>query len=408
MNVLLVQIADYLNGGGGAIATYRLHTGLREAGVNSRILCANKTLEGPQSVAVPPLSKWEWRLHTITSNLGLNDIHALSTWKIRDMPVYQEADVINFHGFRKHFSYLALPALTRDKPGVFTLQDIWPFTGHCVVTYDCERWKTGCGKCPYPKVLQAMKRDGSAMEWKLKKWAYGRSDLTFVTLCSEVTERAKQSMLGRYPIREIPAGLDTQALQPHDPQLCRSLLGIPRDKKVIMFAALSLNLPWKGGDLLLEALNGLPESLKSESVLLLLGDKGQAIARESGIETLSYGRVYDDRIKALLYSAADVFVSPSRAESFGLVALESLSCGTPAVAFTVGGMRDYIRAGISGYPATPDDSNDLRRGLIELLEDAKGREKMGKLGREMVLAEYTVELQAARYIELYEELLSRR
>jgi glycosyltransferase involved in cell wall biosynthesis len=123
------------------------------------------------------------------------------------------------------------------------------------------------------------------------------------------------------------------------------------------------------------------------------------------MEVIEYGRIYDDRIKALLFSAADVFVSPTRAEAFGLVALESIACGTPAVSFAVGGARQYIREGISGYLATPSDSQDLCRGLQMMLGDDAQRERMSKLGREMVLAEYAIELQVTRYIELFKEIL---
>jgi glycosyltransferase involved in cell wall biosynthesis len=407
MNVLLVQISDHLNGGGGAIAGYRLHLGLQKAGVQSKILSAFKTVDSPDTVRIARPTRLEGYIGAVTRRIGLNDIHNISSYSIPKLPVFKQADILNIQGFRKRFSYLALPALTRDKPGVFTLQDIWAFTGHCAVTYDCERWKTGCGNCPYPDVIPAVKRDATHIEWKLKERAYRRSNLSFVSLCSPVTERAKQSMLGQHPIYEIPSGLDTEALKPHDPQHCRSLLGIPQDKHVIMFAALSLSQPWKGADLLLEALNGLPDSLKNESAILLLGSKGEEFASASGMEVISYERIYDDRIKALLYSAADVFVSPSRAEAFGLVALESIACGTPAVTFAVGGARDYVREGISGYLAKPEDSQDLRHGLLLLLEDDALRETMGKLGREMVLNEYTMELQVSRYIELFQKILNK-
>jgi len=407
MNVLLVQMSDHLYGGGGAIAGYRLHLGLQKAGVQSKILCALKTVDSPDTVRVPEPTKLEGYIGTLTRRIGLNDIHNIGSFAVPKLPVFKQADILSFQGFRRRFSYMALPALTRDKPGVFTLHDIWAYTGHCAVSYDCERWKTGCGRCPYPDVVPPIKRDATHIEWKLKQRAYRRSNLSFVSLCSEVTERAKQSMLGQFPIYEIPLGLDTEAFKPHDPQQCRSLLGIPQDKRVIMFAALSLSQPWKGADLLLEALKGLPNSLKNESVLLLLGSKGTEMANASGMQVISYENIFDDRIKALLYSAADVFVSPTRAEAFGLVALESIACGTPAVSFAVGGARDYIREGISGYLAKPEDSHDLRHGLLFLLEDNLQRETMGNLGREMVLNEYTIELQVSRYIELFQNTLDK-
>jgi glycosyltransferase involved in cell wall biosynthesis len=405
MRILLVQISDHLHGGGGSIAMYRLHLGLKKAGFDSKILCGVKTLDSSDSVAVPRLSKLERLLRKVTSRFGFNDIHCISSFKIPKSKVYLEADIINFHGFRKYFNYLALPVLTKNRPGVFTLQDIWPFTGHCCVAYDCDRWKIGCGKCPYPDTHPAIKRDGTRWEWKLKDWAYGRSNLAIVTLCSQVTEWVKQSMLNRFPIYQIPSGIDTETYEPLDPEKCRSLLGIPLGKKVLMFSALDMSQHWKGGDLLLKALQDLPESLKAETMLLLLGNKGGAIAQSVGMQVINLGYVNNERFKAIAYSAADLFVSPSRAEAFGLVTLESLACGTPVVAFGVGGALDLVHPGLTGYLAEPENAQDLGDGIVQLLEDETLRKAMGQQGRELVLKDYTLELNVQRYVALYRQLL---
>jgi len=405
MRILLVQISDYERGGGGTIAMYRLHLGLKKAGFDSKILCGIKTLHTSDSIAVPRSFRLERLLGKVTSRLGLNDIHCISSFRIPKLGAYLEADIINFHGFRRYFSYLALPALTKNKPGVFTLQDIWPFTAHCAISYDCDRWKIGCGKCPYPEAHPPIKRDNTRLEWKLKDWVYSRSNLAIVTLCSQVTEQAKQSMLSRFPIYQIPTGIDTEVYEPFDPEQCRSLLGIPPGKKVLMFAALDMSQHWKGGDLLLKALQGLPESLKAETVLLLLGSRGEAIAQFGGIQTINLGYVLNDRLKAIAYSAADLFVSPTRAEAFGLVVQESLACGTPVVAFGVGGILDLVRPGTTGYLAEPENAQDLRNGIVQLLEDESLRSAMGQQGRELVLKEYNLELHVQRYVALYRQLL---
>jgi glycosyltransferase involved in cell wall biosynthesis len=405
VRVLLVHMSDYSAGGGGAIAMYRLHVGLKRAGLGSKILCAIKTLDSSDSVVVPRASKLERLLGKVTKRLGLNSIHLASTFKIAELGAYREADILNFHGFRSLFNYLALPSLTRDKPGVFTLQDVWPFTGHCAVFYDCERWKIGCGKCPYLNAPPTVKRDSTRLEWKLKDWAYSRSNLAIVSLCSQVTERARQSMLSRFPIYQIPSGVDTDVYEPLDPEQCRLLLGIPRDKNVLMFAALDMSQYWKGGDLLINALQSLPESLKAETVLLLLGQKGKEIIESAGIRTIGLGYVMNDRLKAIAYSSADLFVSPSRAEAFGLVSLESLACGTPVVAFGVGGALDLVRPGINGYLAEPESFRDLRDGIVQLLEDSSLRNAMGQQGRKIAVEEYGLGLQVQRYISLYRRLL---
>jgi glycosyltransferase involved in cell wall biosynthesis len=404
LKILQIYMTDYLHGGGGGVSTFRLHQGFRRAGHDAKILCRMKTTESPDSVVLRK-TMGDNLVHTLTHSLGLNHLCSVSSFQIPKHKAYQQADIVRFTSFRNGFGFLALPRLTRDKPSVLTLHDIWPFTGHCAVAYDCERWKTGCGKCPYPDVIPAITRDATHLEWKLKDWAYEHSNLVVVSRSTPVTEQAKQSVLSRFPVHQIPGGVPTDTLRPLDPEKCRAVLGIPRDSKVIMFAALSISQPWKGADLLLDALQGLPDTLKQDTILLLLGGKGEALARRSGIRAISLGQVMNDRVKAVFYSAADIFVSPSRAEAFGLVALESLACGTPAVCFSVGGAVDYIRPGITGYLAEPENTADLRTGIMQLLEDDSKRTAMGRQAREMVLREYSLQLEAQRYIQLFEKLL---
>jgi glycosyltransferase involved in cell wall biosynthesis len=282
---------------------------------------------------------------------------------------------------------------------------MWPFTGHCAVSYDCDRWKIGCARCPYPDAPPTIKRDNTRLEWKLKDWVYSRSNLTIVTLSNKRTEQAKQSMLNRFPIHQIPNGVDTEVYEPLDPEQCRSLLGIPPGKKVLMFAALDLTQFWKGGDLLVKALQGLPESLKAETVLLLLGGGGEVIAETVGLQTLNLEYVGNDRLKAICYSAADLLVHSTRADSLPLVLQESMACGTPLVSCRVDGVPDLVRPGITGYLAEPENVQDLREGIVQLLEDESLRRHMGQQGRAIVLTEYTLELQVQRYIELYRQLL---
>jgi len=408
MNILHVHDTDYSRGGGGQLAMYRLHHGLRRLGIGSKILCRNKQLTSADSVSIPPssLPRLEYRLRQITSRLGLNDIHCLSTFKIKELREYEEADILNVHcihgGF---FNYLALPSLTRTKPAVFTLHDVWPFTGHCSLSYDCERWKTGCGRCPYPDAYPRIQRDSTHIEWKLKKWVYSRSNLSVVTLSSCRTQQARQSMLNRFPIHEIPNGIDIDAFQPLDTEHCRSILGIPKFKKVIMFAAQLLSIPNKGGDLLIKALQALPRTLKNELLLLTFGKGNESIADGTGVETVSLGYIESDRLKAIAYSAADLFVLPSRSESLPLVLQESMACGTPMVSFEVGGVPDIVRPGITGYLAEPENVKDLREGIVQLLEDEALRNQMAEQCRAIAVKEYPLELQVQRYIELYRGLL---
>ncbi|MBW4550077.1 MAG: glycosyltransferase family 4 protein [Aphanocapsa sp. GSE-SYN-MK-11-07L] len=406
MNILHVNQYDILDGA--AIAAHRLHQGLLNQGHQSRLLVGRATTCDGKVAVIPDRFPIATKLNHLTSRAGLNYLTILSTFDIPKHQFYQEADILNFHDLLGgYFNYLALPQFTYDKPAVMTLHQMWSFTGHCGFSYECDRWKTGCGKCPYLNEYPPIGKDNTRLEWKLKNWVYSRSQLTIVANGSWLAEKARQSMLNRFPIHHIPLGIDTEAYQPLDPEQCRRLLGIPAGKKVLMFGAIALDYSRKGGDLLLKALQGLPASLKAEVALLIMGRGGEMISETIDIPTVNLGYVSSDRIKSIAYSAADLFLFPTRADSFGLVAQEAAACGTPTVAFKVGGVPDIVRPGITGYLAEPENIADFCHGITQLLEDQNLRQSMSETCREIVLEEYTLEIQAQRYIDLYRQIIKK-
>ncbi len=405
MHILQIHGKDFPEGGG-AVSTHRLNAGLCKAGVHSRIMCQKKTQ--PTSAQLPTSPRLERLLGHFTGRLSLNDIHCVGAFKVKRHEAYINADIIHFHGIHSQFfSYLALPSLTAEKPAVFTLRDMWPLTGHCAFSYDCERWKIGCGKCPYPDAPPIMpsRVDGSRIDWKLKNWAYSRSHLTIVSLSRRMVEQAKQSMLQRFPIYHIPNGVDTEAYQPLDREQCRAILGIPPQKKVLMFGAVRLNDRRKGGDLLIKALESLPHALQKDIVLLLLGHNGEAIAQAVQLQALPLGYVTGARLKSAAFSAADLFIFPTRGEGLPNVLLESMACGTPMVASDVGGVPDLVRPQVTGYLAAPESAEELCTGIVQLLEDQELRQTMRQQCRTIAVQEYAVELEVQRHIELYQQLL---
>jgi glycosyltransferase involved in cell wall biosynthesis len=411
MNVLQMWKTDYLHGGGGAIAMHRLHTGLRHAGVNSKILCLKKTTDSPYSIKYAQnnvLRRIESRLKRIALKQGLNDTYLLNSFLMGRNPAFQRADVINIHGTHGFINYLALPLLSRYKPIVYTLHDMWPYTGHCAYNYDCLRWETGCGECPYPENNPPIQKDNTRIEWWLKDKVYRSSHLVIITLSTRKTEETQRSMLKRFPIYHIPNGIDTSVFKPLDPNKCRMELGLPANKNILMFAALSLDQPNKGGNFLVEALRNLPESLKSDTVLLTIGQGDSLIGEKAGIQSKNLGFIRDDHQKAVAYSSADIFISPSRGETLPLVLQESAACGTPMVAFDVGGVTDILKPGFSGYLAKPENAEDLCKGIVALLRDDQLRRKMSHNAQNLILKQFTLELQVKRYIALYDNCLQQK
>lgn len=396
-------------GGGAAISMCRLHFSLREAGIDSKILCQINTTNSPD-VQVLQWSKLriiDKILKQLTSRIGLNDIYRLSSFRIRQQENYITTDIIHFHSIHSGFiNYLALPTLTKEKPAVFTLKDMWTLTGHCGYSFDCVRWKIGCGKCPYLDTHPAVKRDATHLEWKLKDWVYSQSNLTIVCPSKWIAEQAKQSpLMNRFSIHHIPHGINTEIFQPLNSEQCRSQMGIPPKKKVLLFSAVKLSDHRKGGDLLIQALSGLPESLKAETTLLVFGKDAEAIAETVGIPVYNLGYLSDDSSKASAYSAADLFLFPTRDEVFGNVSIESQACGTPVVSFRVGGVPEHVKPGMTGYLAEAENAQDFRNGIIKLLEDEPLRNYMSQQCRAIALEEYNLNLYAQRHIDLYRTLL---
>lgn len=406
MKVLHINQSDI--SGGAAIAAYRLHQSLSIQNIDSRLLVGKVKTSSDRVGAIPRKPSLEPHIARVSTRLGLHYLHFVGSFDILKHDFYKSADVLNFHNLHTGtFSYLAVPALTKEKPAVFTLHDMWSFTGHCAYSYDCDRWRIGCGRCPYPESYPAIGRDNTHLEWRLKNWIYDRSDLTIVTPSQWLSEQARKSMLSRFSIHCIPYGIDLEAYQPLDTQQCRSVLGIPDERKVLMFGAENLSDSRKGINLLIEALQTLPQSLKQEILLLTLGNGGEAISKTVGIPSLSLGYVSNDRLKAIAYSAADLFIFPTRADNLPLVLQESMACGTPMISFKIGGVPDLVRHNITGYLANPEDINDLRNGIVQLLESSVLRDRMSHTCREIALQEYSLQLQAERYIELYQQILEK-
>ena len=403
MKVLHINQSDI--SGGAAIAGYRLHQGLLAQDIDSKLLVGIVKTDSDR-VASVPRPRIEDRLNRFTRYFGLNYINLFSSFDIPKHKFYQDANILNLHNLHSgYFNYLAISKLTETKPAVFTLHDMWSFTGHCAYSYDCDRWKTGCGKCPYPKTYPEIKLDNTRLEWKLKNWVYSKSNLAIVTLSHWLTEQAKASMLNRFPIHHIPNGIDTNTYQPLDRELCKNVLGISENKRVLLFGADSLKDQRKGGDLLLKALQQLPQSLKSETILLTFGNGSESITSELGMQTINLGYVNSDRLKSIAYSAADLFIFPTRADNLPLVLQESMACGTPMISFNVGGVPDLVRHGVTGHLAKAENPHDFAKGIIELLEDNDKRAEISRNCRQIAEIDYPIELQAKRYIEIYQQLL---
>jgi glycosyltransferase involved in cell wall biosynthesis len=214
-------------------------------------------------------------------------------------------------------------------------------------------------------------------------------------------EVRRSALLQDVPVHVIPNGLDTAAFAPRDRRFARQALGLSPDARVVLFVAGTTTNRRKGFAPMAEALAGLADMPDLQLVSIGRGG-GQVDAR---IPHLALGPLSQDRMLSVAYSAADLFVIPSLQDNMPSTVIESLACGTPVVGFDVGGVSEMVRPGETGLLARAGDVGELRATLRRLLEDAALRDSLAERCRQIALAEYNQELQARRYLALYERIL---
>ncbi|MEO7557138.1 MAG: glycosyltransferase [Acidimicrobiales bacterium] len=419
LRVVQLNHAD-LQGGGAAIAGFRLHRALHESGRVQSSMCVGgkaSTDEDVRELAHPALARK--LIRKVGRELGLNELDGIGAYRLGDASDVRAADVLHFHAIHGGwFSYPAMVRLTAATPSVMTLHDMWAFTGHCSYSLECERWRSGCGSCPHPEMFPAIRRDATRIEWRVKDAVWARSKLVIVSPSRWLAGLATDSTLGRFPVRIIPLGIDTATFAPRAPDVARHALGIPEDRTVILFAAAflggttagSLTGSRKGADLLMEVLRRVPPEQRATCTLLLMGSSSPdmtALLRALDYDVVDVGYVASDELKSIVYSAADVFVCPTKADNSPLVIIESIACGTPVLSFAVGGVAELVRPGVTGALAPAGDVGAMTRRLVELLDDPGALAAMRSTCRAVAEREHANAIAVERHIALYEELADR-
>ncbi|MEO1349019.1 MAG: glycosyltransferase family 4 protein [Cyanobacteria bacterium J06635_15] len=412
MKALLISTSDLK--GGAARAAYRLHQGLQKINVASQMLVQNQhsdqaTVIGMNRAAGIGQARSSLRITLDHLPLKQYSKRSDSTLSVQWLPDRVKArvdrlnpDIINLHWVNGGF--LQIETIARFKQPVFwTLHDMWPFTGGCHYDQMCDRYTETCGACP--QLGSHKQNDLSQRIWKRKAKAWGNTNLTVVALSSWLAKCAKSSALFKEKrVEIIPNGLDTNLYRPIERQIARNLLRLPQDRQLVLFGALkATGDKRKGFHLLQPALQELAKSgWRDQLELVIFGASQSDSSPEFGLKTHYLDTLNDDLSLALAYSAADVFVLPSVQENLANTVMEALACGTPCVAFDIGGMPDMIEHHQNGYLAQPYKIDDLAQGVTWVLENPERHQKLSDRAREKVDQEFTLEIQARRYKALFE------
>ena len=324
------------------------------------------------------------------------------TWHpIRRVIERLEYDILHLHWIGMGF--VPIKSLSNwKKPIVWTQHDMWGFTGGCHITQQCDRYQQQCGMCP---ILNSdSDNDISRQVFLAKQKHWHNIDFNVVTPSRWLATKAKSSSLFQNrSITVIPNATDTTTFRalPQFKSECRKLFHLPQDKKLILFGSSYINDPNKGFGYLQSAL----QNIRPNNLELVIFGEGNIHQITASVPIHYVDKIEADEILSALYNACDVTVVPSQIESFGQVAAESLSCGTPVVAFRTSGLVDIVDHLEDGYLAQPYSMEDLASGIEWVLNHPEP-EKLSKRAQEKVQKMFSNEVVLQKYIQLYQELLT--
>ena len=407
IRVLSVCTSD--SSGGAARAAYRIHLAVREYGIDSRMFVKHKGTSDDQVSTVGDFvphnalyrafdwvrnkvkNKWQHYQWGKYPNKGPHFMSDLRSTDIGGALRKIDYDILHLHWVN---------------PIVWTLHDSWPFCGVCHYFFDCDAYQTSCGSCP--QLDSQSKDDLSARMWKRKKKAYQDLDLHIVSPSRWLGDCARHSgLLGRFPMTVIPNCLDHDLFRPipkerFSPRWHRFREGV-HDKPFVLYGAMNAAKDErKGFRFLLAALDSLAKAGKADLFeLIVFGAEKPLEGIPVSIPAHYVGYVGDAAELVSLYNLASVMVVPSLTENLSCVIMESLSCGTPVVAFDIGGNGDMIDHQVNGYLAREKDCEDLAQGICWCLDHV---EELAPAARQKVLENYTPAVVGEKYAELYRSL----
>jgi len=414
MRILIVNTSERT--GGAAVAANRLMKALNNNGVKAKMLVRDKDTDTLTVIDLPksPMHRWRFlwerlvvfcRLHFQRRHLFEVDI-ANTGADITKLREFQESDIIHLHWINQGMLSLSgiRKILRSGKPVVWTMHDIWPATAICHVTLGCRRFTTQCSNC---RLLPGggSAHDLSTSIWQ-KKYRMVEDENIYYVACSRwlESEAKKSALLKGQKITSVPNPIDTHIYHRCNKQEARQRLGLPLDKKLILFASQRVTNENKGMSYLIEACQQLSD-IPNLGVVILGGHAEELSTFNSQFSSFPLGYVNDEQRIVDVYNAADVFVLPSLSENLPNTIMEAMACGVPCVGFRVGGIPEEIDHKQNGYVADYRSAEDLARGIRWILTEAD-YESLSQHAVQKVTQTYSQQSVALKYLDIYQQAMA--
>lgn len=383
-----------------------LHSALRLQGFDSHHLVWKKLGNDEKTTEIdyPFKTPLNNALKNLENELSIQSILHPAPLSIAVNQHFKAADLVHYHLLHTGwFSLLGLPFLTRNKPSLMTLHDPWSLTGHCSYPRTCDRWMTGCGNCPDLDVIQSMKKDNTHGMWQTKRSVFAKSNLEIIVASQWMLDKVQASpIFSHFKHHLIPFGIDLDKFRPGDSQAARKKLGIyPGNTVICLRATVS---PFKGLPYIFEALEKLPSS--APLTILTVEDKQLFKDYLGKLQLIDLGWLEDSNLIAEAYRAADIFLMPSTAEAFGVMAIEAMASGKPTIVFEGTSLPEVTFAPKGAISVPMGDSEALAKALRQLIENQQMRDAIGREARQLAEQHYDWKTHVMRIIELYERVVA--
>jgi glycosyltransferase involved in cell wall biosynthesis len=342
--------------------------------------------------------------------LGREDFNYPQTRNLLKL-VPERPDIVHLHNLHEgYFDLEYLSILSREIPTIITLHDAWLLSGHCAHSLDCNRWKTGCGKCPYLYLPPKVNRDATHFNWERKKRIYKNSRLYIASPSKWLLDKVDQSILNEAVVdaKVIRHGIDLNIYHPRDRQSSRAELGLPTDGHVLLFIADKFQRKnYKDYETIKKAIQLLKKQRSLNIYLIAMGSDGRSKITEENVTTLFVP--FQDRldIVAQYYQAADIYLHAANAETVGIVILEAMACGTPVIATAVGGITEQIIDGETGYLVKPKDAIGMAAKITHLLNNQVECQRIGENAAEYAQKHFGVDQMVKSYLDWYANIIKR-
>lgn len=406
----IIQITGSDVGGGAETVVREHHHELHKQGHEAQLLVGRKQTDDPATTQIPFVRGPKGILRTarwLQRNTGLQNLYSPGFRALESSFAFTP-DVLHFHSLHgvESFAELAVVRrLSRKYPTLISLHDLWLMTGHCGHPLTCPRWKTGCGKCPDLTLYPAISRDATRLNFIRKRRVFRGANVALIVPSTWLAQQTRESpILKHLPVNVVPNPIDVATFCPGPADELRQQHGIRPSDRTVILVAQHLTNPFKGIE---DGIAVLNQTTNENLKVILVGGAAEQVAARIKHPSVILPYTSSKQEVASYYRMADVLLMPSRGETFGLVAAEAMACGTPVIAFQVGGLQDVIGDNEGGILIPGRDIAAMAAAVDKLLTEETVRRQLATTGRERAAAAFPLSRHTETCVELYQHALHR-